>query len=150
MDDIGLCWHGILIQQRLGCQNHSRSAKAALQGKLVNKGLLDRVECAIRPGQPFNRQDTAIADFISKEGAGAHRKGIDQDRAGATDLNFARDLGAGEVESLAQDLGQCFLGFDLYLDGSVIELETELNRLPRFGHTLSGGCTNPPQPQPPH
>ena len=61
MDDVSLRRLGILIQHGLGSEDHPRCAKTALKGKLVDKCLLDRVECAVSLGESLDRQDAISA-----------------------------------------------------------------------------------------
>src|SRR6266566_2204656 len=74
-----------------------RRAIAALEGVLVDEGLLHRVQPAARFGEPLDRRDrTAHRD---REGqTGEHPRPVDQYRAGAALAMVAALFRAGEAE----------------------------------------------------
>src|SRR5579885_843343 len=63
--DLGLGGAGVIGEQLLGGQDHSRRAKSALQPVLVPEGFLQRVEFAV-DGQAFNRGDLAAVGLQVK------------------------------------------------------------------------------------
>src|SRR4029077_15036494 len=73
---------GILHEQRLRSQNHSRRAIPALKAIVFDKRLLQRIELAILR-QAFNRRDLSLCSKDRKDGAGMGHATIDQDSTGA-------------------------------------------------------------------
>jgi hypothetical protein len=47
LDYLFISWSRILVQQCIGIHDHAGGAVAALEGTLIEKGLLDRMEPAI-------------------------------------------------------------------------------------------------------
>src|SRR5262245_8500538 len=56
--------------------------------------------------QSFDGGDALAARFIGQVRASAHGRAIDQDRASAANLDFARNFRAVEVEGVAQNFGE--------------------------------------------
>src|SRR5258706_3682113 len=118
MDDLLARRLGVLVQQRLGGEDHPGRAEAALEGELVDEGLLHRMERAVGLGQAFDRDHALAARLVGEQRARAHRQPVDQHGAGAADLDLAGDLRPREVQPLAQDLGQRFLVLVVGFDGA--------------------------------
>ncbi|CAN3976040.1 Rubredoxin-like domain-containing protein, partial [Dysosmobacter welbionis] len=70
--------------QDLHCrQDKARRAEAALDGRLVHKGLLDVAELAVRAQQPFQGADVLALRPHGQINAGVVCLPVDQDVAGA-------------------------------------------------------------------
>jgi hypothetical protein len=91
------------IEQRCAGEDHSRSAVAALKGRLVQECTLQRVE-PVSGGEPLDRRDI-VADRIGQGGdACADDLAFEKHRADAAHALGAAELCAGEVQLLAEDV----------------------------------------------
>src|SRR5262249_47023854 len=88
---------------------------AALRGAVAVEGALQRRELAGRR-ETFDRRDRAPGDLAERHQAGTDRCAIEQHGAGAAITGIAADLGAGEAEIVAQQIGKApdRLGPDRY------------------------------------
>src|SRR5262245_8030535 len=120
---------GIFVQKRLGSKNHPWRAVAALESKLIDERLLDRMQSAVRACQAFDGKHLAIAHFIRQQRTGAHRQTIDQYRARPAYLNLAGDFRPRQIQPLAQNFRERFLRlkFDFYR--AAVELELDLHQI---------------------
>src|SRR5262249_8814709 len=84
-----------------GLHDLARLAIAALRYLLGDPGLLQGMAAVGR--QPFDGGDRLAFDELDRHRAGAHRLAVDMDRAGPAGGNAAAELGAGELQVLAQD-----------------------------------------------
>ena len=78
---------------------------------IVLRGLL-RVEyeagsLAVRAGQAFHGGDAFAVRLHREHQTGAYRLALDQHRAGAADPMLAAHMGAGDVQTIAQEIEQC-------------------------------------------
>ena len=73
---------------------------------MVVERLLQRRERAVRLGQALDRQHGAAVDLHGEEQAGAHALAVEQDVAVAAEAVLAGEVRAGEVELLAQEVGE--------------------------------------------
>ena len=83
-------------------QDHAGSAEAALDGGVVDEGLLQAVQPPIL-GESFNRRDRPATGFVGKRTAGAHPDAVQQDGAGAADSQLTATFGAGKLEVAPED-----------------------------------------------
>ena len=81
-------------------------AVAALEGVLVDEGLLHRMQLAVRSARPSMVVTGAALHRDRKRQAGEHAPAVDQHRAGAALAVVAALLRAGEAEVLAQRIEQ--------------------------------------------
>ena len=72
-------------------------------------------------GEPFDGYDLGALGLHGEHEAGAHRRAIDDNRAGAAHAVLAADMGASEPQMMAQAIGQCQPGLDLDFDLSTID-----------------------------
>ncbi len=96
-------------------------AEAALQAVGVAEGLLQRVELAVAAGQPLDGGELVAVGLDRQHQAGAHRLAVDEHRAGAADAVLAADVGAGEAELVAQEVGEQQPRLDLALVGPAVD-----------------------------
>ena len=102
------------------------SAEAALQSMLLAKSDLDGVHllgiAAQAPvgRQPLDGRDLAALRLHGKKQAGAHSQAIQQDRADAAGAVLAADVGAGQVQLVAQEVAQQHARFDRALVGCAV------------------------------
>ena len=83
----------------------ARRAVAALEGVVVDEGLLQRMQRAVRR-QAFDGGDLRAVLHHRQREAGIDAPAVDQHRAGAALAVVAALLGAGEVEMVAQRVEQ--------------------------------------------
>ena len=95
---------------------------------VVDEGLLERGQLPV-PGEALDRQDRAAVGIDGKVRAGAHGQPVDEDRAGAADLDVARDLQAGQAEPFPEDLGERLAGFDADGPRAPVDGHREVERL---------------------
>ena len=88
-----------------------RRAIAALEGVLVDEGLLHRVQLAARFGEAFDRRHRPL-DRDRQRQAAEHAAAVDEHRAGAALAVVSAFLGAGQPEMLAQRVEQRGAGID--------------------------------------
>lgn len=62
---------GVFQQKSVGRQDHARRAIAALDGAAVDKSLLQRMQTAVRRGQPLDGRQAAAEDVGDEGAAGA-------------------------------------------------------------------------------
>src|SRR5215211_2339395 len=94
LPDLWLAGLALLAHERLERHEEPRRAEAALQ----------RVLPVLR--QPLDRPHAPAARLRRQHEAGTHRLAVQLDRAGAADAVLAADLGAGQVEVVADKVGK--------------------------------------------
>ena len=95
-----------LFPQQLGQRDqHARRAEAALQAVIVDKGLLQNRQLAVGR-KALDRRHLAVVRLHRKHQARARRVAVDQHRAGAAHAVLAAEMRAGEVEFVAQEIGE--------------------------------------------
>jgi hypothetical protein len=110
MADLVFAGMGVLIQQCLGRHNEPRRADAALQGGMFDELLLQRVQF-VAIGHAFDGADLAAFDLGAEHQARTDKPAVDGDTTGAAVAGAAAFLGAGETETVAQNVEQRFIGF---------------------------------------
>src|SRR5262245_29874670 len=93
------------IEQCLRAHDHAVGAVAALRRLLADEGALERVRFVDR-AQPLDGGDTGIAERPDLGDAGADWPPVGQHRAGAALGKAAAELGAVELEIVAQNIEQ--------------------------------------------
>ena len=97
---------GIHRQQLDESEHHSRRAEAALQAVLVGHRLLDRMQTIGRRGDALDRGEFVAMRLHGEHETGAHRAPVEQNRAGAADPVLAADMGAGQPQLVAEEIGE--------------------------------------------
>ena len=92
---------GILIEERLRCQDDAVEAKPALGGLFVDERPLQGMRTLGR-AQPLERRDRRAADRADGRHAGSDRAAPDDDGAGSALSKSASELRATEPEIVAQ------------------------------------------------
>src|SRR3954449_5183349 len=92
-------------KQRLGGHDHAVEAVAALRGLLVDESLLHHIRL-VAGAEPLERHDVAAAAAADRNDAGARRRAIDQDSAGAAFTEAATVFRTVEREIVAQHVEQ--------------------------------------------
>src|SRR4030042_2287 len=101
----------VLLYESGGRHEEARSAETALIAVLFDESLLDRVELVAR-GQAFDRFHRLAVGADGEIHAGVNRSSVEEDGTAAALAPVADSLGAGEVELVAQDVEERFVGLD--------------------------------------
>src|SRR5262245_47929606 len=123
--DLFLCRVGVVLQERGDRQHHPRSAEPALQPVLLLEPFLDRMELA-RPAQPFHRGDLVAIGLHAEEGAGLHRKTVEQHGAGPAAGCIAAEVRPGETEHLPDHVNAQRARLDLDEAGFAVDRDFDL------------------------
>ena len=99
--DFLLAGIGTLLEKRDAADNHSGSAIGALECALIEEGLLHRVKLAVL-FEAFNGDDGFSRGVSDGELAGAPRRAVQQNRAGAALAFAATVFGSSEAEFFAK------------------------------------------------
>src|SRR5690348_2971529 len=97
------------VQQRLGGDQQSRRAEAALKRRMLKKLLLHRVELAAG-GEALDGLDRMALCLDAQHQAGAHQPPVQDHATGAAVAGAAAFLAAGEVELVAKHIQERLLG----------------------------------------
>ena len=89
---------------------HARRAEPALQRVVFREKLLQRMHLAALR-QAFDRADLGTVGLDGEHQAGAHGLAVDHHRTGAAHAVLAADMGAGQAQTVAQEIGQQGAGF---------------------------------------
>jgi hypothetical protein len=102
---------GVLFEEALGGEDHTRRAVAALERLHFDERLLERMS----PTKPFDRYDLAPLRKGREQDTCRDRLPVHQSRARAADPHSARLTDAREVQLAPQDTEQHLVGsgFDL-------------------------------------
>ena len=97
------------VEQRLGGDQQARRAEAALQGRVLEELLLQRMQSppSAMPSMVSIRRPSASA---RQHQAGADQAAVDDDAAGAAVARAAAFLGAGQAQLVAQRVEQRLRG----------------------------------------
>src|SRR5829696_1794802 len=87
---------------------------------MVHESPLERVETAGRR-EALRRLHMPSAGLPSEGAAGADGPAVQQDRAGAADLDTARQLGGGKPQAIAEHVQQELVCADLVRVGSTVD-----------------------------
>ena len=96
-------------------KNQSGRTEAALDGRLVDKSLLDRMKATVFAVDSFNRQYLAVFGPYGKIDAGVHGLAVNQDCARAALASFTALLYAFYAYTVAQGINQDFTLLNSYL-----------------------------------
>src|SRR5260370_41778686 len=110
--DFRLAGIGIFLQEGDAADNHSGSAIGALERALIEKCLLDGMKLAVL-FEAFDGNDGFSRRIADRKLAGAARRAVQQDGAGAA-LSFAAAVfGSSEAKLFAKRKEQSCIGFRL-------------------------------------
>src|SRR5262249_49755235 len=116
--------------QRERAHQLARRAEAALRRVVRHERLLERVQRAVLD-QTFDRLDRPAVHPGGELAAGVDGLAVDEHGAGAALAAVAADLGAGEIQLIAEELGEGPAVVDL--DAAAAAVEGERDRMPRAG-----------------
>ena len=109
-----LCGRRVLIEEGFGAHDDTWGTEAALERRVFDEGLLDRVELAGRwVFESFDGSDALTVAFDSKRHTGENRFAVHNDSAAATRTVVAGDLRSGKSEVLSQSVRQGMCGIDI-------------------------------------
>src|SRR6266851_461264 len=118
----------LLRQQRSRAHNLSRLAIPALRHIFLDPRFLHRMAAVVR--QAFDGRNLLAGDAAHRSDAGALRVSVNMHGAGAAERHAATELGAGEVQGIAEHPEQGHLG--AYLHCLRLAVQHEAN-----GHSAS-------------
>ena len=102
---------GLALQNAGDQHEKTGRTEAALQAVMLHEGALQRVEL-FSVGQAFDGADFFAVRLDRKHQTGAHRRAVDQHRAGAAHAMLAADMGAGLAAIFADGVDQRAARFD--------------------------------------
>ena len=112
----------VLGEQVGGGHDHAGRAEAALQPVLFPEGLLQRVQRAISR-EPLDGGDLPTFRLDGEHGAALHRLPIHVDGAGTALARVAADVGAGEIQLVAQHVREQRPWLDLRGPGHAVHVQ---------------------------
>ena len=121
---------GVLLAalQDLHCrQDEARGAEAALDGRLVHKGLLDVRELAVGAQQPLQGADVLALRPDRQVDAGVIGLSVNEDVAGAALPHLAALLHGGHPEVVAEHIGEA--GPHVHRALHILTVQVEMDRL---------------------
>ena len=77
-----------------------------MQAVVVAERLLQRMQLVGAGGDALDGQHLVAVGLHRQHQAGARRAAVEQDGAGAADAMLAAEMGAGEAELVADEIGQ--------------------------------------------
>ena len=128
---LGLGGRGIGLEQLGQRHQHPRRAITALQAVLVPERLLQRRQ-TIGRGEALDGDNALAVGLRGEHQAGAHRLALDQHGAGAAHTVLAADMGAGEADLVAQEVGK----IDARLDAAGVFGAVDVDLDIAFFHAL--------------
>src|SRR5581483_11092773 len=122
--DLVLAWLGVVVEELDGAEDHAWRTEAALQRVALLEGALQRVELAV-VCQAFYCGDLGAVRLDGQHQAGSHALAIHQDRAGAAHAVLAADVGARQLQVVAQEVGQRAARLDVALVSAAVNGEAD-------------------------
>src|SRR6185369_3472873 len=126
--------------------DHAGRAEAALEAVLRPEPFLEGVERAVRGLHALDRPDVRAIRLDGEHRAALHRLAVDRDGARTALAGVAADVGAGELQVLAQELDEHPSGLDIPLSWLSVDDERDVldhvrSLLPRI--RIGGRPTGP-------
>src|ERR1700761_8231504 len=135
---------GIFRNQPMRAQNHAGRAEAALQAVHHAETFLQGGQRAVGVGDALDGHDVGALSLDREHGAGLHRHAVDIDGAGAAMGGLAADMGAGQLQVLADEMHQQCARLDQAFDLRAIHLHGDVGfrhlSLPYFAR-LAARCS---------
>ena len=104
------------VQQGLSGKDHSRRAKPALNGTIINKSLLDDGQLVVFVYHPLDGNDIFACSFNCWIQTGINNQAIDQNRAGATLSLPTAFFGPFHVQWTAQQVEERLMAVSCYFN----------------------------------
>jgi hypothetical protein len=111
-----------MIQEMRSCDHKPGSAEPALDGLLVDEGLLDTVQ-GTRLGQVFNGRNGLTGNFSQGDFAGRAAFVIDQYHTCPALLQPTSELRSDQSEIIAQDIQEGGIGIGVEGKGLIVNEE---------------------------
>src|SRR5687767_13473564 len=121
---------GIVAQKLEQRRQHARRAEAALQAVIVAERFLERMKLGGRRRDAFDGQDLVAVRLHREHQARARGEAVEQDRAGAADAVLAAEMGAGEAELLAHEIGEREADLDLLVVALAVDGDGDVAGFP--------------------
>src|SRR3954451_357314 len=103
----------------------ARGAEAALQRVMTTECCLQNREPTGLRRKALDRADASAVGLHGEREAGARRYAIDLDGAGTAHAMLAADMGAGETETVAQEIGEQHAWFGVGLMRAAVDFQTD-------------------------
>ena len=129
---------GIVAQELDQRGEHPRRAEPALQPMMLVKRLLQRVQLLLRGRDALDGQNLVPVCLNRQHQARARRAAVEQDRAGSAHAVLAAEMGAGQAELVAHEIGQRPAHLYLLLVALAVDRQRDLSRL---AHVASLMCS---------
>src|SRR6266550_5668086 len=123
--DLVVARFGVAGEKVGGDHDHARRAEPALEAVLLPERGLDRVELVVGL-HPLDRRDLAAVRLDGEHCAGLDGPSVEMDRAGAALAGVATDVGAGQLEVLADQLDEEPSGLDVRLARLAVDRERDV------------------------
>jgi hypothetical protein len=122
------------------------TGRSSLCLELRHERLLDRMQSCV--GDAFDRRQRFPRSGAGRQQATHHRRAIEQHCAGAADARAADELGAGEVQAVANHIDQERFGIVRKCCGAAVDrhgahFRTPVLRLNSFTRCVAGGAIAP-------
>src|SRR3954449_10885042 len=96
----------VALQEVGGRHDHARRAVAALERVVFPERLLERVQGSVGARHALDRLDLAAVGLDGEDGAALHGLAVEVDRARAAVRRVAAHMGAGEAETVANQVNE--------------------------------------------
>ena len=104
-------------------------AEAALQAMVLVEGLLQRMQLVGARRDAFDGEDLVAVRLHREHQAGARRQPVQEDGAGAAHAVLAAEMGAGQAELVADEVGEGDAHLDLFLVALAVDGQRDRARL---------------------
>src|SRR5215208_1827138 len=111
---------GVLSQQRRRAHQHARRAVAALQSVVVAEGLLEGAQLLLFR-EPLDGLDRRAVRLHREQHAALHERAVEDHAASAAVAGIAADMGASQVEVVADQVHEQAPRLDLPLVGRPVD-----------------------------
>ncbi len=124
---------GLSCSNRTGAGDHAGRAEPALKPVVLAKGLLQRMEAAVGPGNSLDGHDFRVVRLGHEHGAGLDRLAVEINGAGPAVAGVAADMRAGQRKLLAQQMDEQHAWLGERLDRAPIDRQFDMH----LGHQWS-------------
>jgi len=127
--------HGVLFEKRPGRHEKAGRTETALQRVSILKRTLQRMEF-ISIGQAFHGMKISAVGLDRKQKTGTHGFAVHKNRASAANSMFTAEMGAGEIQILADKVRKRHSSFNESFVSSPVDCD--------FNHLLAAQWTTLP------
>ena len=122
---VGFVRMRVRFEQVFRGHQHAGGAEPTLERRVLNERLLQRIQRAVRRGQPLDRADMTAVRGRGQDQTGQNRLAIHQHRARAALPDPAAVLGPGQLQILAQYVEQQIVVGDVEMAGDAVDGERD-------------------------